>query len=442
MVTVPSNSTNVTSIWKSRLRYRSGKDGQPELVPALDNLSLLLTHDPLYAGAFTRDTFAQVTRVARPLPAVSGLTPPALGPLSERHVDYTCIALSALNRCPVSSELAIRAIETAAAERSYNPLTDYLDGLKWDAVPRLDRWLVDFLGADDSPYVRSVGRWWLISAIARAYRPGCQADYMLVLEGKQGKAKSSAVSILGGEFTLRKLPSLRDETRAAHALLGHWIVEIAELDAFRGAASSQIKDFISLPADTYRPPYGRLTVTNKRACVFVGTTNDEHYLRDATGARRFWPVRVGNIDRVGLLKERDPLLAEARLAFEAGNSFQDIDRPPETRWWPPPEADDTANELRAALADQQEDRQESQTDPWREIVIAWMNGTPLDGSMRTKPRDGVTTREVMKGSLDLCAAQMDRSAETRVGTILSRDVKMVPRQKRENGERIRRYWRS
>lgn len=441
---------NVKSIWKSKLRYRSGKDGQPELVPALDNVALLLTHDPLYAGAFKRDTFAQVVRVARSLPPIPGFTAPAPGVLSDHDVDYVCSALSTLNRCQVSAEMAIRAINMAAYERAYNPLRDYLDSIQWDAKPRLDRWLVDYFGAADTPYVRAVGRWWLISAVARAYRPGCQVDNMIVLEGAQGVAKSAAIAILGGEFTLRKLPSLRDETRAAHALVGHWIVEVGELNAFKGAAASQIKDFVSLPADTYRPPYGRLPITNSRACVFIGTTNEEHYLHDPTGGRRYWPVPVGSIDRRALTRDRDRLFAEAVAAFKAGSvdmdgrPIADIDRPPETRWWPPNPSEAGSDailaELRASLDHEQSERQEYQTDPWREIVVAWMEGK--GSGMPSSRRDGVTTREVLSGALDMRSSDMDRSAETRVGTILRCALGLVPKQNRENNVRIRRYWRS
>jgi len=421
----------VIPIWKKWLTYRVNRNtGQPELIPSLTNATLILSHDSAYAGCLARDEFANVTKLVQPLPTVEGLKAPKVGPISDSHVVYCLNALNIINKVSIGFENCARAIDAAAEQCAFNPLVDALSDLRWDGESRLDTWLHRYLGAKDSNYTSAVGRWWLVSAIARALRPGCQADHILVLEGKQGAAKSSAVRILGGEFTLSKLPSLRDYDRAAHALTGRWIVEIGELDAFRGAASSQIKDFLSLQVDHYHAPYGRYHVTRGRTCVFIGTTNEYQYLQDPTGARRFWPVKIGYIHRAELVRDRDQILAEAFEAFRSGTEFADIDRPPRTRWWPGPD-------LETELIEEQESRQEM--DAWEPIVAKWLNTPLVDGS-RSIARDGLSTADILLGALDFKMDRCDRESQSRVGKIL-RKMEWNPIQKREHGLRVRRYWR-
>ena len=150
-------------------------------------------------------------------------------------------------------------------------------------------WLVDFLGAEDTPYVRAIGRKWLISAVARAMKPGCKADHMLVLEGPQGILKSSALATLCHDDSWF-LEDLRD-IHGKDALMqfgGKWLVEIAELQSFRGADIARLKAFISTRTDNYRPPYARLGQDFPRSVILAGTVNEDQYLEDDTGGRRFW----------------------------------------------------------------------------------------------------------------------------------------------------------
>ena len=418
------SSAAVTPIWKAKLRYRTGPTGEPSLVACIENVSQILSNDVDFAGCFARNDLSGETELVRKLPVIVGQLPPRRGPVDSYVLSYTRMALSSVCSLSVGAELAADGIEAAARQRCYNPLHDYLRALTWDGTARLGSWLSAYLGAERTLYTESVGRWWLVSAMARAFRPGCQADHVLVLEGPQGVGKSTALGILGGAWFVAKLPPVRDYAKAAHAMAGAWLVEMGELDAFRGAAGSQIKDFVSLAEDRYQPPYGRFVIRQPRSCIFAGSTNDAHYLRDATGARRFWPVPVGRIDRDALTRDRDQLLAEARVAFEDGAG-----------WWP---TADLADELAA----QQEARHD--TDDWEQVIGSWLAApsSGLDGCLSdlSQPRDGVTSVDVAKGALGVPAGDLTRDVLTRVGTALQR-LGFTPKRLREQGVRVRRYWR-
>ena len=212
-------------------------------------------------------------------------------------------------------EIADRGLKHASQQNLYNPVRDYLCGLQWDGVPRLDTWLGDYFGVADSEFVRAISPKVLIAAVARAFNPGCKVDTVLVLEGNQGIGKSTAISNLFGEqFTTDNIPDLSNKD-AEIQLQGVWAVELAELTQFKRNELETVKAFISRTIDRYRPPYERRAQSFPRQCVFFATTNESTYLKDSTGGRRFWPIHCTEINLDGLLKNRDQLWAEAVHRF-------------------------------------------------------------------------------------------------------------------------------
>lgn len=187
------------------------------------------------------------------------------------------------------------AVAKVSDDRSYHPIREFIASLPdWDGVPRVDTLLADYLGAQDTPYVRAVTRKTLCAAIRRVLIPGCKFDSMLVLNGPQGVGKSTLISKLAGEWfsDSLNLGDTKDKT-AAEKLQGYWILEIGELAGLKKAEVETLRSFLSRQNDIYRASFGRRATPHLRQCVFFGTTNAENgYLRDTTGNRRFWPVKT------------------------------------------------------------------------------------------------------------------------------------------------------
>ncbi|MBR1886476.1 MAG: hypothetical protein IJ812_08710, partial [Schwartzia sp.] len=187
------------------------------------------------------------------------------------------------------------AVAKVTDDRAYHPILEFFASLpEWDGIPRADTLLVDYLGAEDSAYVRAVTRKTLCAAVARVWHPGVKFDNILVLNGAQGIGKSTLISLLGGDWYSDSLAltDMNDKT-AAEKLQGYWILEIGELAGMKKADIDKVKAFISRQDDKYRASFGRRVTPHPRQCVFIGTTNSENgYLRDITGNRRFWTVKV------------------------------------------------------------------------------------------------------------------------------------------------------
>lgn len=187
------------------------------------------------------------------------------------------------------------AVTKAVDDRSYHPIREYFASLpEWDRTPRVDTLLIDYLGAADNAYIRAVSRKTLCAAYMRVHRPGIKFDYMPVLNGAQGIGKSTFIANLGMEWFSDSvnLSDMNDKT-AAEKLQGYWIIEIGELAGMKKADLDKVKAFISRQDDKYRASFGRRVTPHPRQCVFFGTTNSENgYLRDITGNRRYWNVKV------------------------------------------------------------------------------------------------------------------------------------------------------
>jgi hypothetical protein len=254
------------------------------------------------------------------------------------------------------------AILHVATEHAFNPLQKYIKGLQWDGIPRAAMFLETYCAAtlknrngdDITEHVRRISLRWLVSAIARAMKPGCKVDTVLILEGTTDLYKSTALKVLGGEFFSDSKITIG--TNDAMMLAGsNWIHEIAELTSFHASETEVQKAFFSSPTDNFRPPYGHAVIKFPRLCVFVGSTNDERYLNDPTGNRRYWPIHCGGRFQIKKLRQdRDQIWAEAYAVYKAAEVCPECDLPMEHRcekhrWWLDPDENkvlETVNNFR------------------------------------------------------------------------------------------------
>lgn len=215
-------------------------------------------------------------------------------------------------------------LTNAALANSFHPIFDYFATLEWDGTPRLDTWLIRYGGAKDTPYVRAISRLTLLAAVRRLRVPGCKFDEMPVLEGLQGTNKSSALKILAvnDEWFTDDLPLGASSKELIEQLTGKWIIEIADLHKRGRPEINKVKAQLSRTEDRARLAYGKLAVSVKRQFVFFSTTNEEKYLEDPTGERRFWPVFTQRFDLDALTQDRDQLWAEAVILEQRGESIR------------------------------------------------------------------------------------------------------------------------
>jgi hypothetical protein len=251
---------------------------------------------------------------------------PGFGPKLDDHaLNRLWLTVDSQFQFRPQKEFFCAVVGNEAQANRFHPVRDYLDGLKWDKRKRIDTWLALYAGAPDTEYVRAVGRLVLIAAVRRVRQPGCKFDEMLVLESEQGKDKSSGLRVLAvdDDWFTDDLPLGADTKRTMETMAGKWIVEAGELKGMSKGDVAALKAFLSRQTDEARMAYGRKKTVMPRQCVLIGTTNETSgYLKDGTGNRRFWPVRVKGFDAKGLREVRDQLWAEACEAEAAGESIR------------------------------------------------------------------------------------------------------------------------
>jgi predicted P-loop ATPase len=241
--------------------------------------------------------------------------------LDDESVDRLWLAIDEHHGFRASYDFFYKVVMDTAAQNSFHPVLEYLKDLKWDGVPRVDRWLVDYAHAADTEYVRAVGRLFLVAAVKRVRHPGCKFDEMVILEGTQGTGKSTMLQNLcpDGDWFLDELPLDLETKELLERTGGKWIIEAGELSGIRKAQVEHLKGLLSRQVDgPVRMAYARRPIKRKRQFVIIGSTNSFTYLKDATGNRRFWPVMTANPDAEGVAKVRDQLWAEAAQLEAAG----------------------------------------------------------------------------------------------------------------------------
>jgi len=332
--------------WKSKLATH-GNPPRPNA--SLLNAVIALESAPEWKDVLFYNEFSgQVVKRQAPLPGIG----PILAEWTDRD-DLTATIWLQGNLINVGVQVAAEAVRTVANEHIVNPLLDFLNDLKWDGTKRIRDWLTFYMRVEDTEYTRWAGQSWLISAVARAFQPGCKADCCLVLEGPQGCGKSRAVQALAGRGLYTDAMGTELNTKESALLcVGTWIIEFSELESMNRAAVGAVKAFLARPEDYYRPPYARHAVRIPRQCVFIGTTNDSRYLKDDSGGRRFWPVRCHQIDVDGIERDREQLWAEAVKMFLEG-----------VQWWLP-----DYMEVEAAI----EQNKRYDPHPWQGKIEAWL----------------------------------------------------------------------
>lgn len=297
--------------WSRNLIYDKGV-----LKACLSNVHDILLNDPAWLGVVAFDEFAQRTVKRAPPPFEGG----AAGEWDGTDDSRTAMWLARKYRFTPSSVMVAEAIEVLGRGHAFHPVRDWLRTLKWDGTPRVDSWLDDYLSVPRTEYSVRVAAWFLLGMIARVMQPGVKFDYCLVLEGIQGRGKSSTLAILGGEWFGDTDIDLHNKDSMA-ALQGKWLYEFPELGSLARTESLKQKSFLSRQVDEYRPVYGRRQIKVPRQTVFSGSTNEWEWNKDPTGGRRFWPVEVGEINLAGLASAREQLFAEALVRYQQGERF-------------------------------------------------------------------------------------------------------------------------
>lgn len=304
--------------WLTRLDY----DNKGSYKKTTNNILMFIENDPYLKGKIAYNEFSNRAVVLGKLPwrkddklndwndsDDSGL----------RHHIETIYNISSPSK--VNDALVI-----AFENNTFHPIKDYLNSLKWDDIKRVDTLLIDYLGAEDNHYTRTIIRKVLVAAVARVFNPGIKFDNMMVLSGPQGMGKSTFIKKLGGDWYSDSLTTVQGK-EAYEQLQGVWLLEMGEMMATKKADIEAVKHFLSKSEDIYRVAYGKRTSRFLRQCVVIGTTNDKEFLRDKTGNRRFWPIDTGvkkinkNIFNGQLDNERNQIWAEAVELYKANEQL-------------------------------------------------------------------------------------------------------------------------
>ncbi len=407
--------------WRKLLLGEGGKKDCRE------NVFMYLANHPKLKGLVAYNEFAHQVVKTRPPPWES---PPGEWTTNDDY--FLALWLAQHERITFKGESTlISGVAMAAYAARFHPVVQFLAGLPaWDGIPRLRHWLHECLGAEDSDYTALVGSWVVMGMVRRVREPGCQHDYMIVLEGLQGRRKSTALRTLAVRPEWFADTPVRIGTPdALLTMAGKWVYEIAEMDSFNRAEATAVKGYITSRIDRVREPYARRFADRPRSGVLVGSTNQAEYFKDPTGARRFWPVACdGEIDIDKLEQWREQLFAEAMVRLASPDAE-------ERRCWP------TRAEEEKYLVPQQERREI--VDPWFDRLAQWvdLNTKYGDTMLEVCEVESFTSFELLTKALNVPMDRIDggRQMATRVGIGMHK----LGWQKRRDaaGARVWRYWR-
>jgi hypothetical protein len=423
-------------IWSKRSQG-VGDNKEEWFVPkgCLANGTTILRKDERWQGVLARNDFleAEVKLKIPPWHEIDGEGAVGIGPWTDADTSRLLSWFERAYEMAVKPTDVDRIVAVAAESVRFHPVRDYLNGLVWDGVPRLDRTLTYYFGANDTEYARSIGPRWMISAVARIMSPGCQVDCTLVLEGNQGIGKNRGMRMLIPD------PLWFTETRIEignkdgfQSLRGKWIVFLDELDSLRKAHISLVKSFLTSPKDHYRESYGKRSRDFWRQCVFAGSTNLTEWLIDPTGNRRFWPIKlVRPILFDAIARDRDQLWAEALVRYQGRTEEDGTVIPPE-EWHV------NTPELKKLCEDEQEER--VQEDPWTPKVSGWLSRPTMGASLDPYPMEnGVLTVDVATFALGIETGKVTAYDCARIGNILRKFGYKQQPLAREGLARVRRW---
>lgn len=378
-------------------------------LPLLANAISALSLDPEWADVLAHDVFAQST-CATAKPPIDA----PIGAWSDVHDIRTTEWLQRVG-IKVGVQVAAQAIEAVARNRQYHPVKLYLEDCyeKWDRTDRTAMWLVDYCECEDSAYARSIAQIFMVGAVARIYSPGCKLDTALILEGAQGKGKSSVFERLFSPWFTDDMGELGSKDSSMQ-VAGVWCIELAELSQMSRAEIEPVKAFITRRIDRYRPPYGHRVIERPRQSVFGGTVNSADYLKDEEN-RRFLPIRIGNslnLDAIGTV--RDQLWGEALHLYRNG-----------VKWW--------MTDL--GMLDEAREQQalRRQGDEWEESIGQWLHA-------RVSQTEEFTLGEVLDKALNIRAERWDQPTQNRAARAL-RSLGWERFQRNRGGERAWMYRR-
>lgn len=383
----PQNAARHDEEWRDLLELTD----KQKLKSSVRNVELILRHDEQWQGVlgFCQLSYRIIKKRPPPMPDSEA------GEWAEEDAAALRVWMSHQYDFTPSHADINDALIVVSRSHKFHPVRDYLETLVWDGVHRLDTWLrLAFESTDDEKYLATVGPKVLIAAVARVIRPGCKADNVMILEGEQGRGKSTVISILFGEW-FSDSPIPIGDKEAYQLISGKWGYELGELDSFNKAEVTALKQFFSQQVDRFRPSYGRYAQDFPRQTQFWGTTNQDAYLRDYTGNRRFWPVYCATVNKAWVRDNRDQLWAEALHRYRQGE-----------QWWISQETPEQELEYQA-VTDAQDAR--LQRDPWEDKLRPWLE-------VLTRPH--LTTAEILEECIGLDAAHMQQVHMNRLGPIM------------------------